>query len=70
MPPVILAIAGALEAIGFSVAAATFLAPIVLSLGASMVLGAVSKMFAKGPSSSSLTNQLASRSIVTRSSEK
>ena len=66
MPPVIAAIVAVLEWAGVSALWAGFLAPVLLSLGASLVIGQISKLFAKGPSISSLANQLASRTIVSR----
>src|SRR2546430_2990986 len=66
MPPVIEAVIVALEWIGVSASWAAFLAPALLSLGASIVLGQITKLFAKGPSVSSLASQLASRTITSR----
>src|SRR2546430_11686215 len=66
MPPVIEAIILALQWIGVSASWAAFLAPALLSLGASIVLGQITKLFAKGPSVSSLASQLASRTITSR----
>ncbi|HEV1991380.1 MAG TPA: phage tail protein, partial [Candidatus Dormibacteraeota bacterium] len=66
MPAVIDAIIGILAILGASEAVAVALAPILLSLGVSMVLGEISKLFAKGPSGSSLTSQLASRTVTSR----
>src|SRR5579859_2311053 len=66
MPPVIAAIVAVLTTIGVSAGVAAVLAPMILSLGASLVLGAVSKLFVKKPSGSSLTSQVASRSITSR----
>ena len=70
MPPVIAAIVEftieAFFSAGLSWAAATALTSMLLSLGASVALGAISKMFTKGPSSSSLTSQMASRSVTSR----
>jgi hypothetical protein len=66
MPPIIGILVAALEFLGASEAAAAFLAPFILSLGASLALGAISKMFVKGPSSSSLATQVAGRTMVSR----
>src|SRR6266702_2226825 len=66
MPPVIAAIVSVLTAIGVSAGVAAVLAPMILSLGASLLLGAISKLFIKGPSGSSLTSQLSSRSVTSR----
>ncbi len=66
MPPVIAAIVTALTWIGISAATAAILAPMILSFGASLLLGAISKLFSKGPSASSLTNQLNNRTVTTR----
>jgi hypothetical protein len=66
MPPVIAAIVAALVWAGASAAWAAFLAPVILSLGASLVLGAISKLFAKGSNSSSLISQAASRTVTSR----
>ena len=67
MPPVIAVIAAAVTWLGVtSPAWATFIATELLALGASVVLGQVSKLFAKGPSASSLASQLASRTIISR----
>jgi predicted phage tail protein len=64
MPPVIEFIL--VLGFGFSEAVAGIVAPILFALGSSLVLGEISKLFAKGPSASSLTNQIASRTIVSR----
>lgn len=66
MPQVVLAIASIFAAIGFGAEASLALALMVLNLGVSLVLGEVSKLFQKGPSSSSLTSQLASRTVTSR----
>jgi hypothetical protein len=68
MPPVVLAIAGVLEAIGFSAGAALFTTVAILNFGASLVLGEISKLFANSnkPTASSLASQTASRTIVSR----
>jgi predicted phage tail protein len=65
MPPIIAVIVTVLTAVGFSSLTALAIAPFVLSIGASLVLGAVSKMLQKNPSSSGLASTLASRSIAT-----
>jgi len=52
--------------LGMSEAIAGVLAPVLLSIGASLVLGQVAKMFQKGPSASSLSSQSASRTITSR----
>jgi predicted phage tail protein len=52
--------------VGMSEATAAIVGPILFSIGASLVLGAVGKLFTKGPSASSLTNQVASRTITSR----
>lgn len=68
MPPVFIAIAMLLtdiaEVIGVTATLAIFNA--VLFVGASLVLGQISKMFQKGPSSSTLASQVASRTITSR----
>lgn len=68
MPPVILAIAGLLEAIftGLSAAWATFIASTLLSIGGSLVLGEISKLLTKSASSSSLSTSAASRTVTSR----
>jgi hypothetical protein len=66
MPPIIQAIVTALLWLGASQAWAAFLAPIILSLGASLVLGEITKLFVKGPGVSSLSNELASRTVTAR----
>jgi len=66
MPPIIAGIVAVLEWAGVSAVWAGFLATELLSLGASVLLGQISKLFAKGPSSSSLANQLASRTVISR----
>ncbi|PYT48485.1 MAG: hypothetical protein DMG44_14430 [Acidobacteria bacterium] len=60
--PVISWIAATLAAGGLN----AFLLSTALSLGASLVLGAVSKLFSKGSGVSSLTNQVASRTVTSR----
>src|SRR6266576_2626877 len=69
MPPVIIAVVGFLiEAFGVTAALAiiNFVTYSLLAIGANLVLGAISKMFTKGPGSSSLSSQLASRTVTTR----
>jgi len=68
MPPIIAAIVFVIEAIGISAAVAGVLAPMILSLGVSLVLGEISKMFANSsrPTSSSLATQIASRTVTSR----
>ena len=63
MPPIFLAIAVAV--IDAAEALAPFLAPL-LATGASLVLGQIAKMFQKGPSSGSLSSQVASRTMASR----
>lgn len=68
MPPVFIAIAAVLSAIAdaTSVAFAIALFNTALAIGTSLVLGQISKLFQKGPSSSSLSTQLASRTVTSR----
>lgn len=66
MPPVVAVVAGWLVAAGVSAGAAAFLAPVLLSLAASLVLGQVAKLFIKRPSGSSLTSTLATRTVTSR----
>src|ERR1700674_804507 len=68
MPAVIAAIVFVLEALGASAAFAAFLAPVLLSVGASLLLGEVSKMFANSnkPTTSPLPSQRASRTVTSR----
>jgi hypothetical protein len=62
MPPVINALVGALEIV---VGVVFGIVPLIF-MGASLILGSVSKLFTKGATSSSLTSQIASRTITSR----
>jgi hypothetical protein len=69
MPPIIAPLIGILVD-AFGVAAAVAIINVaaftILSIGASLVLGQISKLFQKNPSGSSLSSQLASRTVTSR----
>jgi hypothetical protein len=65
MPQVIIAVF-LYFGVEISVATATAILTSVISLGASLVLGAISKLFTKGPGSSALTHQMSSRTVTSR----
>ena len=62
MPPVFIWIVGTLWAGGLAASVLTT----VLSLGFSLVLGQISKLFVKGPSASSLSHEVANRTVTSR----
>ncbi len=55
--------------LGLSWAAATALTSAIVSLGGPILLGSISKLFAKGSSSSSLASQIASRTVISRQAD-
>src|SRR5256885_8910073 len=69
MPPVFLAIAAALYTLVGTAAAVVILniaAYAILNIGASLLIGPISKLFHKGPSSSSLASEMNSRTVTSR----
>jgi len=69
MPPIVAAIVVVLTALGTSAATAAVLAPFILSIGASLVMGGISKLITKlSTSSPSITSTVASRTVTTRQS--
>jgi hypothetical protein len=64
MPPVIIAIVAAIGLTGSAVA--TVAVGTLLLLGASLALGAISKLFAKNSGSSALSHQMSSRTVTSR----
>jgi predicted phage tail protein len=64
MPPVI-----AFLAVVYATIEASAIASFLLSIGASIVLGQISKMLVKKPSSSSVESQVASRSAISRQAD-
>jgi predicted phage tail protein len=69
MPPIVAAIVVVLASVGLTVTA-TGVSMFLLSIGASLVLGGISKLITKLTTSSpSISSTVASRSIATRQAE-